>query len=260
MTSPFRLPLHNLDPTGATDQNIPVYDAVNNRVTWARAPVEWIGGGPGISIDRTDPHRPIITIKEEYQQENPDPTGLLTITGTPVTTEVIIDGMDISPVAVGKDAEVAVNLWTSMSAPGVGKACVARLRDGGLTGTVLATYTFPDTGDSVAGHSGQWNTVVPYVPATTRVVCTIQTTASSSPVYSDARYMSVTQFVGRGLDDLNDVNLAVDPPEAGEVLGYDGEFWGPVGHERIVVVPAGAPTDTAPAGCPPRALIVRRLP
>ena len=261
MTSPYRLPLHNLDTTGATTtKDTPRYNPATGRVEWRAAEVSALVAGPGIQIDRTDPAKPVISATDALQAENTTPTGVQVISATPPTTEAIIAGMDLTNLAVGEPAQVAVNLWISMNQPSVTKGATARLRDGGLTGTVLATQVFPDTPDSTLGHASQWVYTGEHVLATNRLVVTIQATTGAPTIYSDTRYFSATQAVGKMLDDLTDVDMSTVPPADRDVPSYDAASgtWVPAGNERIVVLPAGV--TTLPPGTPPKSLILRRLP
>lgn len=259
MSSPYRLPLHNIDTTGATQtKDTPRYNAATGLVEWRAADVAALIAGPGIQIDRTNPDRPVISATDALQQENTTPTGVAVISGTPSTTETVIAGMDLANLAVGEPAQVAVNLWISMNQANTVKGATARLRDGGLTGTVLATQVFPDTGDSTAGHASQWVYTGEHVLTSNNLVVTIQATTGAPTIYSDTRYFSATQSVGKTLDDLTDVDMTTTPPEVGDVPSWDGAQWVPAGNERIVVLPAGA--TQLPPGTPPKSLILRRLP
>ena len=262
MTSPYRIPVHQFDTTDASDVNdTPRYDPATNTVKWSAAAVSFLVAGPGVSIDRTDPSRPFISLSDNVQSENTTPTGVMTISGTPVTTESVVPGMDLSPLVPGEPTQIAVNLWISMYQPGTTKGSTARLYDGDpATGTLIASQVFPDVGDSTAGHASQWVYTGEHVMVTDRLCVTVQATTGAPTVYSDSRYFTATQNFGRRLADMTDVDLETTPPTDGDTITYDQatDTWGPAGNERIVVVAAGV--TTLPPGSPGNALVLRRLP
>lgn len=125
--------------------------------------------------------------------KNATPTGVETLVASGSMAETLIAEMDTGPTLVaGSTYHVVIDLWEAMSAGPVTKGCIARLRDGGPTGTVLASHTYTDAGaDSTAGHQQEWNAVYVVTPTTNRLCVTVQNTKAASQITSDTRTFEV---------------------------------------------------------------------
>lgn len=122
------------------------------------------------------------------------PTGLITVVSAGTAAETTVPGMDATGLTANAAVDFTINLWEAMNQPGQVKGCIARLRDGGPTGTVLASHQFTDAGDSTAGHQQQWSFSGTVVPATGRLTVTIQATGGGAPqITSDTRTFNLTQ-------------------------------------------------------------------
>ena len=121
-----------------------------------------------------------------------DPTGVTQIaTKGNVGTERVVDGMTLTGLPVGVQLAVNVGLYASMDLSGYPKRAIARLRDGGLTGPVLASYTFTDKGDSVAGDAERWDYGAYLTPSSSTLVVTIQSDNENAPdVYASRRLVA----------------------------------------------------------------------
>lgn len=157
----------------------------------------------GLWIDSDDGNKPY---RGAVVAQNVDPTGVVQIApAASAQTERIVTGMDIT-VAVGVQVGVNVGLYLSMAQNGVVKGSVARLRDGGPTGTVIGSYTYSDKGDSTAGDAEHWDFGAYVTPTTNRLVVTIQAVAPSSPdIYASRRLLAAS---GSGWSPVQDAGIA----------------------------------------------------
>jgi len=128
--------------------------------------------------------------RANVEAENPSPTGVIQVKAVGDATESVIPGMDLT-VTFGVQAYVGVLLTVSMSHSGVAKGATARLRDGGPTGTVLASQAIPDSGDSTAGTATTFFKFFAVTPATSRLCVTIQNTTNSADIYTANRLFTV---------------------------------------------------------------------
>jgi hypothetical protein len=128
---------------------------------------------------------------------NPTAAGLVIIDPTSnSTSETIVTGMSVSTLQPGAAVTVNLALWVSINDPSVTKTVTMRLRDGGISGTILQTVTRTMTLDSTAGHDQNLIFSGSVTPTTNTLVVTVQRTASSQPVWSDTRTFTITQSGG----------------------------------------------------------------
>lgn len=129
---------------------------------------------------------------------NPSPSGNIIInSSTNGTTEVAVSGMQASGLSPGISVTVDLALWVSMSNSAVAKQVTMRLRDGSITGPVLASAVKNMTAESTAGHNQSFAFTGTVVPSTSIIFVTVQRTGSSTvDVWSDTRTFSVTQSGG----------------------------------------------------------------
>ena len=123
------------------------------------------------------------------------PSGdLLVVTGQ---SETILNGCDLV-IPLGASVDLAWTVWISQNAPGWSKSVAFRLRRTDLTGTVLASGSTGDSGDSTGGHQVSW--VAAYSdssPTDGRYVLTVQETGgnSSTQIWSDTRAFSLSTIL-----------------------------------------------------------------
>ena len=127
------------------------------------------------------------------------------------TGEFIVPGMDVQGFTVGQQIQVNVRLALSHNQAGVVNGGTARLRDGGPTGTILASQTFTDTADSTGGNAQTWAAKFLVTPTTNRLTVTFQSTGDPD-VYTTARDFSM------GTPELGDDDLLLFLNKSGTPL------------------------------------------
>lgn len=132
-----------------------------------------------------------LPVTQAGQFANPFSTGVIELVEMYATAERIIHSCDARIVTPNVAALVTINLWIAMNRPGKAKACTARLRDGGINGTVVATRAFPQNGEDVLGHQSQWSYSQLVTSTTGRLTLTIQGNADGPQITSDTRVFTV---------------------------------------------------------------------
>lgn len=132
------------------------------------------------------------------QFTNPTATGTKAIGASPWTTEQILAEMDTGAGGIATNTIALLNIvfqW-SLNAPTQSKGSIVRVREGGLTGTILASQSAGDQGDSTAGNQNTLTVSnLSFKSATGRVCLTIQDTNYNAPWYSAQRTMTVSDPV-----------------------------------------------------------------
>ncbi|MFK4482575.1 hypothetical protein [Curtobacterium sp. AB7] len=152
-----------------------------------------------------------------------DPAGVAQIaTRDTISQERIIDGMTFTGLTAGLRLAVNVGLYVSMNLNGLQKQTIARIRDGGVDGRIIASYTFTDKGDSTDGNAEHWDFGGYVTPTTSQLVVTIQI----------------------------DTSATVNNPDvyaARRLIAASGSGWVPVTDQKAIDAAAAASTATAAA-------------
>jgi hypothetical protein len=128
---------------------------------------------------------------------NPTATGLVTAQAAGSNVEAVVSGMSVSNLQPGVVVSVNLLLYVSMNDFGTAKGVTMRLRDGGLTGTILQSVVRSLTTDTSTGHDQNFAFTGNVTPATNTLVVTVQrTSASTVAVLSDTRTFTVSQSGG----------------------------------------------------------------
>jgi hypothetical protein len=128
---------------------------------------------------------------------NPTASGLVTTQAAGGTAETVVSGMSVSNLQPGVVASVNLLLYVSMNDFGTVKGVTMRLRDGGLTGTILQSVVRPISTDTSTGHDVNFAFTGNVTPATNTLVVTVQRTSTSTvAVLSDTRTFTVSQSGG----------------------------------------------------------------
>lgn len=218
----------------------------------------WVAGDPpsgGAVLPLTEPGD-LVTYAAGttfLELENPTPTGLVTASGSPSTTETVVSGCDLDLTGVGVTVDIFVDFWWSMNHGSVPKDVNIRVRRDDLSGEILASSGYVSAPvDNAGGHITHYTTTYEDVaPTTGRYVLTVQSQpgSSGSDIFSDTRVFEVSTTV---LESPEVVRLPVSGVD-GRVLTEDsttleGIAWSAVPQLEVIGVALSDETTAITTG------------